>query len=310
MLQGSMVAIVTPFKNGELDEDAFRALCDWQVREGTDGIIPCGTTGEAVTLTSDEFTKVVRACVEAVGGRVPVIAGTGTNDTRTTIEKTKKAKALGADAVLIVTPYYNKPTQAGLIAHYAAVAKEASIPQVLYNVPGRTCVNMLPETVARAAALVPEIQGIKDATADLLVGASLLELCGERLSVLSGDDFTTLPLLALGGRGVISVVANCAPRLMASLWDAWAAGDVAGARRAHFRMLPLARAMFLETNPIPVKWAVHALGRISEEIRMPMTVLSAGLREQVASALRLATEGAATDGAATDGAATQPQGGR
>jgi 4-hydroxy-tetrahydrodipicolinate synthase len=289
MYEGSMVAIVTPFRQGAFDEDAFRALVDWQIREGTDAIIPCGTTGEAATLTADETARVFRACIDVCKGRVPVIAGTGTNDTRTTIERTKLAKELGADAVLIVTPYYNKPTQEGLIAHFAAIAKEAPIDQILYNVPGRTSVNMLPETVARAAERVPEIRGIKDATADLIVGTQLLEKTQGRISILSGDDFTAFPLWAVGGRGLISVVANCAPKLMSSMWDAWASGDLAGARRLHFRMQPLARALFVETNPIPVKWAVHALGKITDELRLPLTVLSVPQRATVENALREAT---------------------
>ena len=287
--RGSMVAMVTPFRGGEFDEDAFRALCEWHIQEGTDALIPCGTTGESVTLSADESARVIRACVEQVRGRIPVIAGTGGNDTRVTIEKTKQAKALGADAVLLVTPYYNKPTQDGLIAHYAAIAKDAPIDQILYNVPGRTCVNMLPETVARAAEQIPEIKGIKDATADMIVGAQLLQRCGERIAILSGDDFTALPLWALGGHGLISVAANCAPGLLARLWDAWDAGHLAEARRLHFKMLPLAHSLFVETNPIPVKWAVHSLGKITDELRMPMTVLSAPLRERVVRSLAEAT---------------------
>lgn len=287
--QGSMVAMVTPFRGGQFDEDAFRALCEWHIAEGTDALIPCGTTGESVTLDAEETARVIRACVEQVNGRIPVIAGTGGNDTRVTIEKTKKAKALGADAVLLVTPYYNKPTQDGLIAHYAAIAQEAPIDQILYNVPGRTCVNMLPDTVARAVARIPQIKGIKDATADMIVGAQLLEKCGDKLAILSGDDFTALPLWALGGHGVISVLANCAPQLMAQMWDAWAAGDLATARRLHFKMQPLAHSLFLETNPIPVKWAVHSLGKCTDEIRLPLTVLSAPLREKVVQALAAAT---------------------
>lgn len=285
MLQGAMVAIVTPFKNGAFDEDAFRRLCDWQIREGTDALVPCGTTGESVTLTAEEHVRVIRAAVEEARGRVAVVAGTGTNDTAVTIEKTRKAKELGADAVLLITPYYNKPTQEGLFLHFQAVLREVPIPAVLYNVPGRTSVHMLPETVARCAS-IPEVRAIKDATGDMNVASRILELCGDRITVLSGDDFTLLPLLALGGKGVISVVSNVAPRLVADLCDAWAAGRIDEARRLHYRMQPLARALFLETNPIPVKWALHRLGKITDEIRMPLTPLAAAHRDKVEQAMR------------------------
>jgi 4-hydroxy-tetrahydrodipicolinate synthase len=274
MLRGAMVALVTPFKGGAFDEDAFRALCDWQIQQGTDALVPCGTTGESATLTPEEHVAVIRAAVSEARGRVPVIAGTGSNDTRATIEKTRKAKELGADAVLLVTPYYNKPTQEGLFRHFEAVLREVSIDAVLYNVPGRTGVHLLPETVARCAAL-PDVKAIKEATGDLNVASQILERCGDRIAVLSGDDFTAFPLFALGGQGVISVVSNVAPRLMADLWDAWVAGRLEEARRLHFRIQPLCRALFLETNPIPVKWGVHRLGRATDEIRLPLTVLSA-----------------------------------
>jgi 4-hydroxy-tetrahydrodipicolinate synthase len=285
MLQGAMTALVTPFRGGAFDEDAFRALCDWQIREGIDALVPCGTTGEAVTLGSEEHARVIRAAVAEARGRVPVIAGTGTNDTRVSIEKTRQAKELGADAVLLVTPYYNKPTQEGLFRHFQAILREVPIDAVLYNVPGRTSVSMTPETVARCAG-IPEVKAVKEATADMIVGSRILELCGERLTVLSGDDFTCFPLFALGGKGVISVVSNCAPRLMADLWDAWAAGKVEEARRLHYRIQPLARACFLETNPIPVKWAVHKLGKISDEIRLPLTPLSEPNRPKVEGAMQ------------------------
>jgi 4-hydroxy-tetrahydrodipicolinate synthase len=284
-LQGAMVAIVTPFKNGAFDEDAFRALCDWQIREGTDVLVPCGTTGESATLSAEEQVRVIRAAVEVARGRVPVVAGTGTNDTRTTIEKTRKAKELGADGVLLVTPYYNKPTQEGLFLHYQAVLKEVPIDAVLYNVPGRTGVSLAPETVARLTQ-IPGVKAIKEATGDMNVASQIFERCGDRIALLSGDDFTFFPLLALGGKGVISVVSNAAPRLVANLWDAWAAGRVEEARRLHYQMMPLTRALFLETNPIPVKWAVHRLGKIADEIRLPLTVLSAANREKVERAMR------------------------
>jgi 4-hydroxy-tetrahydrodipicolinate synthase len=271
--------------NGAFDEEAFRDLCDWQIRQGTDVLVPCGTTGEAATLSSEEQVRVIRAAIEVARGRVPVIAGTGTNDTRVTIEKTRKAKELGADGVLLVTPYYNKPTQEGLFLHFQAVLREVPIPAVLYNVPGRTSVSMLPETVARCTT-IPEVKAIKEATADMNIASQILERCGERLAVLSGDDFTWLPLLALGGKGIISVVSNVAPKLMADLWDAWAAARYDEARRLHYRMQPLARALFCETNPIPAKWGVHRLGKITDEIRLPLTVLTPPNRERVEAAMR------------------------
>jgi 4-hydroxy-tetrahydrodipicolinate synthase len=285
MLQGAMVALVTPFKSGVFDEDAFRELCDWQIREGTDALVPCGTTGESVTLSPAEQASVIRAAIHEARGRVPVIAGTGTNDTQASIEKTRKAKELGADAVLLVTPYYNKPTQEGLFRHFAAVLREVSIDAVLYNVPGRTGVNLLPETVARCAT-IPEVKAIKEATGDMNVASQILERCGDRIAVLSGDDYTAFPLFAMGGKGVISVVSNVAPKLMAELWDAWEAGNAQEARRLHFRMQPLCRALFLESNPIPAKWGVHRLGKASEEIRLPLTVLSAPHQAKLEAAMR------------------------
>ena len=204
MFKGSIVAIVTPFKNGKFDEKAFKSLIEWHISEGTDGIVPCGTTGESATLDYEEHYRVIEVTVKTVKGRIPVIAGTGANSTDETIMITKKAKQLGADAALLVTPYYNKPTQEGLYRHYKKVAEAVNIPQILYNVPGRTAVNMLPSTVARLAE-IKNIVGIKEATGDMKQVSEVIRLCGNRMTVLSGDDFTTLPLLALGGKGVISV---------------------------------------------------------------------------------------------------------
>jgi len=287
MFTGSMTALVTPLRDGEFDEKAFRDLIEFQIAGGTDGLVPCGTTGESATLSHEEHDRVVEVCVRAVAGRVPVIAGAGSNSTREALRLTRHAKDVGADAALLITPYYNKPTQEGLFRHFAHVAERVDIPIVLYNVPGRTGVNLLPETVERLAA-IPNIVAIKEATADLRQASRIIELCGDRIAVISGDDFTVLPMLAIGGRGVISVVTNIAPALMARLVDSFAAGDLAAARDAHYRLLPLSEAMFIETNPIPVKTALALMGRIAPEFRLPMCPMSEKHRERLAAVLRAA----------------------
>ena len=269
MFRGAITALVTPFRDGRLDEDAFRELIDWQIREGVDGVVPCGTTGESATLSHEEHSRVIDIAVDEARGRVPVIAGTGSNSTAEAIRLTRHAKEAGADGALLITPYYNKPTQDGLYAHYRAVAEETKFPLVLYNVPGRTGVNLLPETVARLAG-IPEVVGIKEATGDLAQVSEVLERCGDRITVLSGDDFTVLPLLSLGGRGVISVVSNLVPGDMAGLIRAFERGDLDRARAFHYGMMPLVRACFLETNPIPVKTALARMGRIPFEVRLPL----------------------------------------
>ncbi len=285
MFRGAITALVTPFRNGRLDEEAYRELIDWQIRQGVDGIVPCGTTGESATLSHEEHNRVIDIAVDEARGRVPVIAGTGSNSTAEAIRLTRHAKEAGADGALLITPYYNKPTQEGLYQHYRRVAEETKFPLILYNVPSRTGVNLLPETVARLAG-IPDVVGIKEATGDLRQVSEVLEKCGDRISVLSGDDFTVLPLLCLGGRGVISVVSNVAPADMAGMVRAFNAGDLARARQLHFRLMPLARAMFLETNPVPVKTALALMGRIALEIRLPLCEMTPENRERLEGVLR------------------------
>ncbi len=284
MFRGAITALVTPFRHGRIDEEAYRTLIDWQIRQGVSGLVPCGTTGEPATLSHDEHDRVIDIAVQEARGRVPVIAGTGSNSTAEAIRLTRHAKEAGADAALLITPYGNRPTQEGLYQHYRQVAAETAFPLVLYNVPSRTGVNLLPETVARLAEL-PEVVGIKEATGDLRQVSDVLEKCGDRLSVLSGDDFTVLPLLALGGRGVISVMSNVAPADTAALVAAFEAGDLPRARALHFRLMPLARALFLETNPIPVKTALGWLGRIDPELRLPLCPPQEANRDKLVAAL-------------------------
>jgi len=273
MFSGSIVAIVTPFKNGEVDEEAFRDLIEFQIVNGTSAIVPCGTTGESATLNVEEHARVIDIALQAVKKRVPVIAGAGGNSTREAIELAEHAKKAGADATLQVTPYYNKPTQEGLYQHFKAIAKAVSLPQVLYNVPGRTSVNMLPETVARLAEL-PEVVAIKEASGNLGQMAEILRLAGDKMTLLSGDDNVTLPVLALGGKGVISVVANIVPKDSADLVKAWEQGKVEEARSLFYKLFPLCQAMFFETNPIPVKTSLALMGKIQDEMRLPLCTMA------------------------------------
>ena len=284
MFTGSIVAIVTPFKNGKVDEDGYRELIEFQISNGTRAIVPCGTTGESATLNVEEHNRVIDIAVEAVNKRVPVIAGTGGNSTAEAIELTKHAKEAGADATLQVCPYYNKPTQEGIYLHFKAIAEAVPLPQVIYNVPGRTGVNMVPETVARLAEL-PEIMAIKEASGSLSQMAEVLQLAGDKITLLSGDDNVTLPVLSLGGKGVVSVVANIVPRDTADLITAWEKGDVEGARAMFFKLLPLCQAMFFETNPIPVKTSLGLLGRIDEEMRLPLSPMAPSNREKLKKVL-------------------------
>ncbi len=280
MFSGSMTALVTPFREGVFDEAAYRELIEWQIASGTDGLIPCGTTGESATLSHEEHDRVVKTCIDAAAGRVPVIAGAGSNSTSEALRLTRHARDAGADGALLITPYYNKPTQEGLYRHYRTIAEEVDIPLVLYNVPSRTGTNLLPGTVARLAG-IPNIAAVKEATADMRQVSEIIRLCGDRVSVLSGDDFTVLPLLEVGGRGVISVVSNVAPADMAGLVDAFAADDHDRARSLHYRLLPLAAAMFLETNPIPVKTALGMMNRIDPEIRLPLVPMAEEARAKL-----------------------------
>ena len=285
MFKGSIVAIVTPFKSGKVDENALGDLIDWHIKQGTDAIVPCGTTGESATLDYEEHHRVIRFTVEAVNKRVPVIAGTGANSTDETIMITQEAKKSKADAALIVAPYYNKPTQEGLYRHYKAVAEAVKIPIVLYNVPGRTAVNMLPSTVARLAE-IKNIVAIKEATGDMKQVSEVIRLCGNKITVLSGDDFTTLPLMALGGKGVISVAANVAPKLVSQMCALWANGKYDEARKLHYKLEPLNASMFIETNPIPVKTALAMMGKISEEFRLPLCEMAPANKEKLKKVLQ------------------------
>jgi 4-hydroxy-tetrahydrodipicolinate synthase len=273
MFQGSMVALVTPFKDGRIDEPVLRELVEFHIKNGTDALVPCGTTGESPTLTHDEHKRIIELTIEAANARIAVVAGTGSNSTTEAIDLTRYAKQAGADGALLVLPYYNKPTQAGLIAHCRAVADAADLPLILYNIPGRTGVNMLPETLA-ALADHPYIVGMKEATGNLEQMTHDIVLCGDKLSFLSGDDTLTLPLLAVGGRGVISVVANIVPRDVSDLVRAFLNGDWKSAREIHLKLFPLCQAMFCETNPIPVKTAMALLGMVSGELRLPLWPIS------------------------------------
>ena len=273
MFKGSIVAIVTPFKDGKIDEEAFRQLIEFQIENGTSAIVPCGTTGESATLSMDEHNRVIDICIEAVNKRVPVIAGTGGNNTEEAIELTAHAKKAGADATLQVTPYYNKPTQQGLYEHFRAIAKAVPLPQVLYNVPGRTSVNMLPETVARLAE-TEEIVAIKEASGNLAQMAEIMKLAGDKITLLSGDDNITLPVLSIGGKGVISVVANIVPKETAEIISAWENKETDKAQELFINMTPLCQAMFYETNPIPVKTALALMNKCTDEMNLPLTPMS------------------------------------
>jgi 4-hydroxy-tetrahydrodipicolinate synthase len=285
MFKGNIVAIVTPFNNDEIDEEKLRELVEFQIENGTDGIVPCGTTGEASTLDYEEHDRVIEIVVQQAKKRVPVIAGTGSNSTKEAIEITEHAKRVGADGALLVTPYYNKPTQEGLYRHYKTVAEAVAIPQILYNVPGRTSVNMLPETVARLAD-IPNIVAIKEATGSLQQASEVLALCGDRIDVLSGDDFITFPLMACGGAGVISVTANIMPKEISAMVDAFNAGDLDEARRLHLKLLKINNAMFIETNPVPVKTALGLMGKCSDEVRLPLAPLSESSTAKLAAIMK------------------------
>ena len=284
MLRGSMTAIVTPFKDGIVDEKAFKGLIEFQIKNGTNAIVPCGTTGESATLSYEEHERVIELAIEQVNGRIPVITGTGSNSTAETIMLTKHAERSGADAVLLITPYYNKPTQEGLYQHYRRVAEEADILIILYNVPGRTGVNMLPETVARLSE-IKNIIGIKEATGSLQQISDTIEMTRKGFLVLSGDDFITLPLLSIGGHGVISVTSNIVPKEVGRMCHAFFDGNMEKAKKLHYKLQPLHRAMFLETNPIPVKTALAMMGKIEEEFRLPLVRMGELNRKKLEKAL-------------------------
>jgi 4-hydroxy-tetrahydrodipicolinate synthase len=273
MFTGTYTALVTPFRDGEIDEAAFRALIQEQLAAKVDGIVPCGSTGESATLSHEEHERAIKIAIDEAKGRVKVIAGTGSNNTREACRLTKAAADAGADGALLISPYYNKPTQAGHVEHYKAVAAATDLPLILYNIPGRTGMNMAPETVARLAE-VKTIVGIKDASGSVDQWLAMRKLCGPDFCLLAGDDGATLPIMALGGHGVISVITNVIPARFKAMVDAAAKGDFATAREIQFAVLPLMQALFLEVNPIPVKAALAMMGKIRNELRLPLTTMT------------------------------------
>ncbi len=283
MFKGSMVALVTPFSNGEIDEKALGELVDFHIENGTSAILPCGTTGESATMDHAEHIRVIQVVTEAVSGRIQVIAGTGSNSTAEAIYLTREAAKMRPDAALLVSPYYNKPTQEGLYQHYKAVAESADIPIILYNVPSRTGKNIEPETVARLSE-IENVAAIKEASGSLDQASQIASLCD--ITILSGDDSLTLPLMSIGATGVISVAANVVPKLVAKMTGAWLDGVPETARKMHFELFPLFKALFIETNPIPVKAAVAALGKIKEEYRLPMCPMAAPNKEKLLYVMR------------------------
>jgi len=285
MFTGSFVAIVTPFRKGKVDEQAFSSLIEWQIANGTNGIVPCGTTGESATLSYEEHNRVIELTVEVVNRRVPVIAGTGSNSTDEAIALTRHAKRAGADGALLITPYYNKPTQEGLYRHYKVVAEAVDLPLVLYNIPIRTGVNMLPATIARLSA-IKNVVGVKEGSGSVQQASDIVQLCGERLTVLAGDDALTLPIMAVGGKGVVTVTANILPTDMANLVKAFATGKFGEAQRIHFKLSTLFAALFYETNPIPVKEALGMMGKIDPELRLPLCPMATDTREKLARVLK------------------------
>jgi 4-hydroxy-tetrahydrodipicolinate synthase len=284
--QGSLVAMVTPFRNGSVDEAKIRELVEFHVKNGTDALVPCGTTGESPTLSHDEHKRVVEIVVGAAAGRIAVVAGTGSNSTAEAIDLTRHAERAGANAALVVNPYYNKPTQEGLYRHFRTVAESVSIPIFVYNIQSRTAVNVETDTLARLTRDCRNIIGVKEASGSLDQMSQVIAACGPDFTVLSGDDNLTLPLLAIGGRGVISVIANIVPRETAEMTHAALDGDWKRARDLHYKLFPLARAAFLETNPIPIKEAMAMAGMIEPEFRLPMCRMSDANREKLRAVLK------------------------
>jgi 4-hydroxy-tetrahydrodipicolinate synthase len=273
MFEGVLTALVTPFRDGAIDERALRALVERQIEAGIDGLVPCGSTGESATLSHEEHDRVIEIVVDATAGRVPVVAGTGSNSTEEAIRLTLHAKQAGASAALLISPYYNKPTQAGIAAHFEAIARATSMPLIVYNIPGRTASNMLPTTLAQLAH-VEYVVGVKESCGDIDQIAHVVAQCPEEFAVLSGDDAVTLPLLAVGGSGVISTTSNVAPAQMLELVRAFRSGDAPRALKIHQQLLPLFDALFCETNPIPLKAALAIMGLIDGEIRLPLTPIT------------------------------------
>jgi len=287
MFQGSICALITPFRDGALDENAYRDLVNWHIEEGTEGLVPCGTTGESPTLSHEEHMRVVELCIETAAGQVPVIAGTGSNSTDEAVMLTRHAKDAGADGALVVTPYYNKPTQEGMYRHFKALNDAVDIPIIIYNIPSRSVVDMSVETMARLAEL-PNIAGVKDATNDVSRATLQKMAAGEDFIQLSGEDGTQLGFLAQGGHGCISVTANIAPGLMAEFHKAWRAGDISRAQSINEKLMPLHKDLFCETNPGPVKYAASLLGKCTEDVRLPVCPISDDSRKKVEAAMRAA----------------------
>ncbi|MBL7151140.1 MAG: 4-hydroxy-tetrahydrodipicolinate synthase [Candidatus Omnitrophica bacterium] len=286
MFSGSIVAIVTPFKNGKLDENKLKELVEFQLKNGSSGIVPCGTTGESATLNFQEHERVIEVTIKQVNKRVPVIAGTGSNSTEEAIMLTRAAAVAGADASLQVSPYYNRPTQAGLYEHFKKIADSVGIPIVLYNIASRTGVNIEPETIARLAADCKNIVGVKEASGSLDQMSRIRLLCGEKFDLISGDDSLTLPILSIGGRGVISVIANIVPEDVAGLVRSYQKGDFTKAVQLHYKLLPLTKALFIETNPIPVKTAMGLLRLCEPDLRLPMCTMLPENLEKLKKALK------------------------
>jgi 4-hydroxy-tetrahydrodipicolinate synthase len=286
MFEGSLVALVTPFKNNKVDEKKLKELIEFQIKNGTSGIVPCGTTGESATLSTAEHERVIEITIEKVNKRVPVIAGTGSNSTEEAINLTKHAAASGANGSLQVAPYYNRPTQKGLYEHFKAIAEAVDIPIVLYNIAGRTGVNIEPETIAKLAKDCKNIVGVKEASGNLEQMSRIKSLCPQEFDLISGDDGLTLPVLAIGGTGIISVVANIVPKDTANMVKEYQKGNVAKARSLHYKLFPLVKAMFIETNPIPVKTAMGMLGICEPDLRLPMTEMLPENAEKLRKALK------------------------
>jgi len=284
MFKGVFVAVVTPFKNGKIDEEALRGLIDFQIAGSVDGIVPCGTTGESATLNHEEHDQVIRIVVDACKGKASVLAGTGSNSTQEAIQLSRNAKNAGADGLLQITPYYNKPNQEGLYHHFSSIADAVDLPIVLYNVPSRTSVNMVPETVVRLAK-IKNIVGTKEASGSLQAISKIIDNCGKDFTVLSGDDPLLWPILAIGGKGVISVTANILPAKVAALCKAAAIGDIAEARSLHYELMDINDSLFIDTNPIPVKAALHLMGKIKNELRGPLIELSKDTLERLKKAM-------------------------
>ncbi|MCP5069014.1 MAG: 4-hydroxy-tetrahydrodipicolinate synthase [bacterium] len=285
MFEGVMTALVTPFRDGAVDERVLQELVEIQISAGVDGLVPCGSTGESATLSHGEHRRVIEVVVAAARGRVQIVAGTGSNSTREAVELTRHAKEAGADGALLISPYYNKPTQDGIFQHYAAIATETAFPLVVYNIPGRTASNILPQTFARLAE-IEQVVAVKDSCGNLDQVAHLIAATPDDFSVLSGDDWATLPMMTLGGAGVISTAANVAPSDMVELVRAHKTGDLERARATYYRLLPLFDALFCETNPIPLKAALALRGLCTDEIRLPLTPITAPNRERLQVAMK------------------------